>query len=267
MESGSAIENKDGKVKKKSKIYDENDPWHTKMAMVNGYVWAWLFDLDGIRTGRTKSNSVTEPAPPINSDNSQPILDNGDANTVQDEAESVDPCKSSFVFGVDDQGYVTDDGIEHDKIERIQHGKRTSTDYIVMHRTAGSSTASAINWWKDSENNPNTSATTFIIDKDGTLTQTSPLETKTYHTRNGTVDGEAITNSNSIGIELVGLYNEDNEAFDPLTDAQKATLIKLTNSLKEYYNLDDDSIFYHYEIDPKNKLKPEGKQAVETVNE
>lgn len=84
----------------------------------------------------------------------------------------------------------------------------TKKNQIVIHHTSGGSLDSTITWWKQSKERIGTH---FIIDRDGTVVQTIPLENWAYHL-GVSMSGNKVSqeykrkdlslNKSSIGIEL-----------------------------------------------------------------
>lgn len=156
-------------------------------------------------------------------------------------------------------GIVQDSFMLHDRIERLERGKRVEkVKAIVLHRTDSRTQKSAVNWWK-SEDNEDRYGTPFIIDKAGNITQTASLDQLTYHTRSNKKLN--VGNKNSIGIELVGKFDKKKGEWEPLTKSQISSLKNLIERLKSTYDLEDKDLFFHYQVDPEHKEKGEGEEA------
>jgi RHS repeat-associated protein len=161
------------------------------------------------------------------------------------------------------------------------NGSRSDTNGIVLHRTGGRSAASALNQWKSDG-----LGTHFIIDENGKIIQTADVNAKTSHVGRirsrcadtGSCSAEesaAIkeigwnpgkinareqakaypsrypTNNDSIGIEVVGSYNANADAYSPATTSQLNALNSLVGALQAKYDLRDDDVYRHSQVSYK----------------
>lgn len=59
------------------------------------------------------------------------------------------------------------------------------------------------------------------------------------------------TNGDSVGIEVVGDYNERTKTWDPPTAAQTASIQRLVGSLQQNFGLNDNDVYQHDVISRK----------------
>lgn len=76
-------------------------------------------------------------------------------------------------------------------------------DFLVVHYTAGDTATSAINWFMNTNNNPDKIAAHIVIDQKGVITQLIPFTTRANHAGTSTWNGVDSFNYHAIGIELV----------------------------------------------------------------
>jgi RHS repeat-associated protein len=115
------------------------------------------------------------------------------------------------------------------------------TKAIVLHRTAGASARSAIDTWK-AENGK--AGAHIVVDKDGKVTQVVSFDNKANHVGK-TKDPNYPNNSNSVGVEVVGRYNEKTKTWEPLTNEQIKSTADLVNGLMKAYGLTQQNIYEH----------------------
>lgn len=102
--------------------------------------------------------------------------------------------------------YSVKDGILHSGVAPVpqkqspNHGGRIVPSLLVMHYTASSGAAGAINWLCDSRAK---ASAHLVIAQDGTVTQLVPLNVKAWHAGVSAWKGRPNCNDFSIGIELV----------------------------------------------------------------
>ena len=90
----------------------------------------------------------------------------------------------------------------------------------------------------------------FLIDRQGDLIQFVSTEDRAWHAGVSSFQGEENCNDFSIGIELEGV---DHLAY---TDGQYQTLVALTKTLREKYDIPDEGIVGHSDIAPGRKTDP-----------
>jgi N-acetyl-anhydromuramyl-L-alanine amidase AmpD len=184
-----------------------------------------------------------------------------------------------------ENGMIVGDKVVDKRIVELEHGPMMRVDAIVLHQTD----SSKLNL--DHARNDGIGAH-FYIDKDGTIYQTARLDQSTWHVgkikskcyeeKTCTPDEQKAiksmiqdknwsseinkhesekaypdrypNNSDSIGIEVVGKYNESTKTFDRPTEAQTQSLKWLTRSLAKEFGLDINSDVY---IHPQVSYKQE----------
>ena len=184
-------------------------------------------------------------------------------------------------------GYLTEPGIVRKSIPALEHGTLGGIDAIVLHRTEGATAQSAFNAFESG------TGTHFLIDKDGTIYQTASLDQKTHHVgkiksrcmEEGTCSAEEKqtiedmgwaparlnaheaakpyperfpNSSDSVGIEVVGRYNEATKTWDEPTEAQKASIARLVGVLQNTYGLHNDDVYAHDKISYKTPGEGQG---------
>jgi hypothetical protein len=193
--------------------------------------------------------------------------------------------KQQRTIGAD--GYLTDPNITQTKIPQLENGPMAAVNGIVMHRTEGSTASGTIGHWKG-QSNP--SGTHFIIDRDGTIHQTASLNNSTSHVgkirSRGEVEGtltpedkqQLVTarakptsdtldvhrlesrkdypqrypnNSDSVGIEVVGTYDEKTKRWQEPTEQQLESVRRLVGILQSNYGLNNKDVYEHDKISYK----------------
>lgn len=89
------------------------------------------------------------------------------------------------------------------KIESPNARNVIDPDYLVIHYTAGDTAKEAINWFMNTNNNPDKIAAHIVLDIDGTITQLVPFNRRANHAGSSVWDGVENFNYHSIGIEIV----------------------------------------------------------------
>ncbi len=147
---------------------------------------------------------------------------------------------------INDNVYVANNTITY-KIPAAAHGKRTLTDTIITHRTAGHGF------------HPNDTRLTqkglgahYTITKDGKIHQVNDDADKMWHA-GGKYNGR------SIGIEVTGKFDPKTQTWEKVTKAQKASLTALSRKLGKKYGLSAKDVKYHAEVAAKSAN--EGKKV------
>lgn len=92
------------------------------------------------------------------------------------------------------------DGNPVNFVQTANMGGNVTPRFLIMHYTAGTTAAGAINWFQ----NPEASASAhLVIDRDGSVTQMVPFNRVAWHAGRSTWVGLTGLNAFSIGIELV----------------------------------------------------------------
>lgn len=243
-----------------SKVARGNSNFWGRVAKLWGKGWhipppdAGMSQQSDVTDANTQSadSNPNATAPEVSKDDSKPVLKVSKSEHTEDK-------NGSIKLEMGEKGAIKGTNVKQIPVKEVIHKNRSGTDAIILHRTAGSSAESAINWWKNPESEGR--GTVFIIAKDGRIIQTAPIETKTWHVVpvKGRVDGNRIWNSYTIGIEIVGEHHKDTDSWDSLTEKQKESLIALTKFLIDKYDLSKDDIYNHKEIND-HKETGEGRK-------
>lgn len=101
----------------------------------------------------------------------------------------------------------------------------------------------------------------FYIDRDGTILQGAPMDKRTNHVKNPEhrqrKDDTGLSNSNAIGISLVGKGGDE-------TPAQVDAAAKLVNSLQKTYNIGQAKIVGHGELQ-NDRQHNEGEAVLRAI--
>ena len=170
---------------------------------------------------------------------------------------------SGRAFTLGNGGFVESNRVTPNRVEALERGNLGDVNGVVLHRTASSSTEGTLRAFQNGRDGVNY-GTHFLVGKDGEILQTASLESYTLHVgkvRNKTYP----TNSNAIGIEVVGNYDYKAESWEPLTNAQITSTAFLTNSLKQTYNLTNAQVYNHEDI--SYKTKDEGRVVMNAISQ
>ncbi|RQV23106.1 N-acetylmuramoyl-L-alanine amidase [Burkholderia cenocepacia] len=188
------------------------------------------------------------------------------------------------------QGHVDAERVIVKIYSSIERGPMEHVHGIVVHQTGGATVSSTFNGYSNTAHVPN--GAHFLIDKDGTIYQTASLHRMTNHI--GKLQSRCITtlncstadlraarrayqagptafhrhesrkafpdrypsNSDAIGIELVGMYYPDEKTAEPIyesvTTEQNASLKWLVRELPETLNVEMREVYRHPEVGRKN---------------
>jgi RHS repeat-associated protein len=163
-------------------------------------------------------------------------------------------------------GKMKSDDITQDRIQVIEQGKLDEIKGVVLHRTAGSTTSSVLSAFKtgvEKNDKQQYYGTHFVVGKDGKILQTAHLDKKTWHVGKPTGD---ITNSNSIGIEVVGSYDKATKTWEELTPEQTTAVANLVNYLMETFGLNPNTDLYVHENVSK-KTAGEGQVVHDAIKD
>ena len=141
--------------------------------------------------------------------------------------------------------------------------------YLVMHDTEGPR-AAALAWWS-SPTNPYKSSAHDLIDSDGVVWRCVPYEKAAHHcggstipgVPSGSVDGTAIVNLVSIGIEL---EYPAAPASPPWPQVQVDAAVELVQGLVAAYKIPRANVYRHADIDPQNRSDPRNLNWEEFLN-
>lgn len=121
--------------------------------------------------------------------------------------------------------------------------KRTSTEFLIIHHTAGKGKVNDICRVHFGERKWSTVGYPFVIDEDGTVYQLKPDDEVSPHSYH--------YNNNSIAICCIGNFNNY-----PMPKAQYEALCKLTRRLMKKFNLAKDDILRHCDLKGNNTECP-----------
>ena len=187
---------------------------------------------------------------------------------------------------IDMGGYTDHVRITRKIYPTLEHGPMAHVHGIVVHQTGGRTIDSTFsNYEKKGADGAH-----FLIDKDGTIYQTASLMRMTWHVgkmqsrcliqkkcppaeiKAGlALKGRSLTllsqhetaknwpdrfpnNTDAIGIELVGFYtgSDSNAVYDPVTEAQQASLKWLIGELELTLGISPNEVYRHPEVGLKN---------------
>ena len=124
-------------------------------------------------------------------------------------------------------------------------GTSAAPDYIVVHNTGSNASAKNNCIYFNREGAKTQASADYFVDKDGTVWQYNNWQ-KAYSWHCGDGHGAyGITNANSIGIEVVS-------ADEKFTNAQIASLRKLTKKLMKQCGINAKHVCRHYDASRKN---------------
>ncbi|RQR28861.1 N-acetylmuramoyl-L-alanine amidase [Burkholderia sp. Bp9143] len=188
------------------------------------------------------------------------------------------------------QGHVDAERVIVKIYSSFERGPMEHVNGIVVHQTGGATVSSTFNSYSNAAHVPN--GAHFLIDKDGTIYQTASLNRITNHV--GKLQSRCITtlkcptadlraarrayqtgpaashrhesrkafpdrypsNSDAIGIELVGMYYPDEKTaelvYENVTAEQNASLKWLVRELSETLNVEMREVYRHPEVGRKN---------------
>lgn len=214
------------------------------------------------------------------------------SDTTQLASNHVKQQKVSAIY-IDDKGYVQNADFTQNPIAALEKEAMTGPHAIILHRTESANADSALTSFKKGV------GTHFLVDKDGTVTQTACLLQYTYHIgkirsrcyTNGTCSKEETAtikkwgwapkkihdheaekeypirypiNQDSVGIEVVGQYNSTTKKWDDATKEQLKSIGKIVKLLKTEYKLTNDDIYEHDKI--SYKTEGEGAGLYDSAN-
>lgn len=202
--------------------------------------------------------------------------------------QSLAPFGREITIGQD--GFLTDPGITRTAIPQLERGAMPQVDGIVLHRTESSTAASTLNAWRGDRpygthfliDTDGTIHQTASLNRqtahigpirsrgevEGTIT---PEDQRAVDAARGTTPEwrrsavEAVsrlesgkpyperypTNGDSVGIEVVGRYNEATKTWDAPTPEQRASIQRLVGTLQQNFGLDDNDVYQHDRISRK----------------
>jgi len=170
------------------------------------------------------------------------VLDN---NTLCEGTNHVgDPTKGEKLEICDD-GFVNSYRIKQYRIAKSEQKDVKSFKAIILHRTVSSTVNSTFTEFKKTGKGVH-----FVIDKDGTIYQVVSLKKYTRHLWEGKQKKHAksIKNSNTIGIEHVGMYHDKTKTWDEVTPEMEKSSAWLVNSLMITFQLSTTDVMNHENV-------------------
>lgn len=172
----------------------------------------------------------------------------------------------------------------------LEHGSLQEIKAIVLHRTDSPSAQATLNGYRTQSNGAH-----YLIDIDGTIYQTAGLDKKTQHVgeikshcyaQSTCSESDTILlrsyntltprekkaaihdlekrkiypqrypmNEDSIGIEVVGRYDKQNETYLPATPEQLLAIDKLIEAIMQNFDLKSNDVFPHGLIASKKETE------------
>ena len=120
-------------------------------------------------------------------------------------------------------------------------------DFVIIHHTAQNSCDQTLKTFTTVRTKVSAH---YVICKDGTIHHMLNDYLRAWHGGIAKWGNNIDINSSSIGIEI------DNDGFEPFTEQQIASLIKLLGALKKNYNIPTANFIGHADIAPTRKNDP-----------
>ena len=120
-------------------------------------------------------------------------------------------------------------------------------NFVIIHHTAQNNCAQTLTTFTTQKTQVSAH---YVICKDGTIHRMLNDYMRAWHAGIGRWGNDADINSSSIGIEL------DNNGFEPFTDAQMSSLLRLLAALKKQYNIPAANFIGHADVAPTRKNDP-----------
>ncbi len=120
-------------------------------------------------------------------------------------------------------------------------------NFVIIHHTAQNSCEQTLKTFTTQQTQVSAH---YVICKDGTVHHMLNDYMRAWHAGVGKWGNDVDINSNSIGIEL------DNNGYEPFTDDQLNSLLKLLAALKKQYNIPAANFIGHADIAPARKNDP-----------
>lgn len=124
-----------------------------------------------------------------------------------------------------------------------QSSRRTKKiQILILHHTGSLEMAKAIKWFS----NPNNySSVHYLIDLDGHIQMLVPEEMAALHVPSAVYKHSRLVNEMSVGISLIG------DGFNSFSDAQYEAVAMLCAHLQKKYELKNEDVYRHAEIECK----------------
>jgi N-acetylmuramoyl-L-alanine amidase len=133
-----------------------------------------------------------------------------------------------------------------DWVGTVNFGLR-KPNYVIIHHTAQNSLAQTLKTFTTVSTQVSAH---YVIGRDGQIHHMLNDYMRAWHAGVGKWAGQTDINSSSIGIEL------DNNGYEPFSDDQLNSLIKLLGNLKKTYNIPAANFIGHSDVAPGRKVDP-----------
>lgn len=172
------------------------------------------------------------------------------------------------VFGLnpDEAGLSKNSNIKIDLIPAMTRNTKMSSviKAIILHRTV-SPNYQGERMKKMKDKIPGAH---FFVDKDGTIYQTVSLNNVAAHLYDHKKQMysdyfNVLHNYNTIGIEVVGMYNKITKTWEDLTLPQIESVKLLVKQIQQEYNISKDNIYPHEKV--QRKTKGEGQTVLDAI--
>lgn len=199
------------------------------------------------------------------------------------EVEDIEFDKQTTNKKLIEDGFINSEFVVNKRIPRLELADIKAVHGIVLHRTATTDLKGTLRGFEERR-----VGTHFLIDYDGTIYQTASLDKLTahilhirsrcldegtcsikekekikklgwsprqlhYHELKKSYPYRYPTNSDAIGIEVMGGFDEKSEKWEKLTDKQIKSVKLLVKLLQRGFNLTDDDIYTHEQISYKQE--------------
>jgi N-acetyl-anhydromuramyl-L-alanine amidase AmpD len=128
-------------------------------------------------------------------------------------------------------------------LQAQEHSTLKDVVAIVLHRTAGSDVAGALEGMSSRN-----LAVHFIVDKDGKIIQLASLNNWTSHLGPPKHTELPYRSFNTIGIEVVGRFRGNELGWEPLTQEQIISTAWLVKSLSRVYDINPAQVLNHEDL-------------------
>lgn len=150
-------------------------------------------------------------------------------------------------------------------------------DYLIVHYTATDDAAAAINWFMNTNSNPDRIAAHIVLDLDGTITQLIPFNKRANHAGTSTWDTMENFNYHSIGIEVVnpgyveklsnGTFRRrvTNTSYKTYSASESARIMKATHKHK-FWTATENKYWFTYPSAQLQALYALSKVLIDTYH-
>lgn len=200
---------------------------------------------------------------PVNNDQGGTTTIHGPFANQQMAQDYYNSYYSSYRGGiqfVDKTGFIVNNRIVKHHIPKTERNGMQKIQGIIVHRTVSSSSNSTFNTFLTTRKGVH-----FVIDQDGTIYQIAALNKFAVHIWEGKqLKGFSfLHNYNTIGIEHVGMFNQETQEWNPVSDAMARSSAWLINSLMATYKLSPKNVFPHDSM--QQKTPGEGVKVIDAI--